>query len=148
VGERSKLEFFPAGLVAERDRGEDGGFEGGEGAGELVVLDGLEDIGGVVKEKETDGGGAVGGDGAEEKGEVEPRPGPGFPSQILNGDDDGQGGGNRGGGHGGKKEPRPRDQAGGEKQTERRGHGDGGDPGGVHGFPCSGERPVGEGEAG
>ena len=38
--------------------------------------------------------------------------------------------------------------AGGEKQTERRGHGDGGDPGGLHGFPCSGERPVGEGEAG
>jgi hypothetical protein len=145
--ESGEFQFFPVTLLPESDGGENGRIEGGEGAGELVVLDRLEGVGGIEGEKEADGGGAVRGDGAEQKGEIEPRPGPRFPGQILDGDEGGERRRRGRGGHGGKQDAGPRDEEGGPEETEGSGDDGGGDPGSVHVLGCSGEWALGEGEA-
>jgi len=78
VRKREKFQFFPATFFPEGHGGEDGGVKGGQGAGELTVLNRFEDVGGIKGKKQADGGGSVRGDGPEHEGEIESWPGPRF----------------------------------------------------------------------
>lgn len=139
MGERGKFQFFPAALPPEGHGGEDGGVKGGQGAGELIVLKRLKGVGGIERKEKADRGGAVRGDGAEEEGEVEPRPGPRFSGQILDGNENRQRGSHGRGRHGWEKQPGSGHEKGGQEQAQGSGDDDRSDPGCVHAIGCSGE---------
>ena len=88
--EAGEIQLFPASGFPEGNCGQHRGIEGGEGACQLVILDGLEDVRGIQGKKKADWGRSVWGDGPEEEGEIKPRPRPRFPSQILDGHHGGQ----------------------------------------------------------
>jgi len=147
VRKREKLQFFPATFFPEGHGGEDGGVKGGQGAGELTVLNRFEDVGGIKGKKQADGGGSVRGDGPEHEGEIESRPGPRFSGQILDGDEDRQRGSHGRGRQGGEKQTRPGHEKSGQEQTQGGGDDDRGESWSVHASVCSGDRALGEGEA-
>ena len=115
MGDRGELQFFPAAFLTKSHRGKDRGIKSGEGAGELIILNRLEDIGGVEGKEEADRRGSIRGHGTEEEGEIEPRPRPRLPGKILNGHNDGQGRRNRRSRHRRQEEAGSGDQGGGQK---------------------------------
>jgi hypothetical protein len=56
---------------------------GGEGSGKLVVLNWLEGVGSIQREKEADRFGSVWRHSPKGECEIEARPRPGFPRQIF-----------------------------------------------------------------
>ena len=147
VGKRREGQFLSAPILREGHRGKNRGFESGEGAGQLVVLNRFQDVRGVERKKKTNGKRTVKRDGTEKEGEIEPGPGPRFPGKILDRHDGRKRRRHRRGSHRWKKKTRPRHQGAGQKQTARGGHEGGGNPGPVHAILCSGPRALGEGEA-
>ena len=81
--ETGEIQLFPASGFPEGNCGKHRGIEGGEGTGQLVILDRFEDVRGIQGKKKTDRGRSVGGDGPEKEGEIKPRPRPRLPGQIL-----------------------------------------------------------------
>ena len=126
--ERRENQLLRACLLPESDGWKNRGFERAEGAGKLIVLDRFQGIGSVEGKKKSNGSRSVRGNRAQEKGEIEPGPRPGFAGEILDGDDGGEGGSHGRCRHGRKKEAGPRHQGGRQEQTPTGSHRGGGDP--------------------
>ena len=103
MGKAGEVQIFPVTLLPEGNRRKHRGIEGGEGAGQLVILSRFENIRGIQGKKKTDWGRWIWGDGPKKEGEIKPRPRPRFPGQILDGHQGGQRGRNGRSSHGGQK---------------------------------------------